>query len=228
MSDKVSLEEDLRILEALLFVAPEPLGRAEIERQLDLEHDFDELMAALTERFASNGFVLRKIGSGFAFRTAEDLAPYLTRYKTYRKKLSRAALETLSIIAYHQPVTRAEIEDVRGVQVSKGTLDVLLETGWVRMRGRRRAPGRPITYGTTPDFLDHFGFQALDELPGLNELKGAGLLSSALPPDFDVPRPPGDEDLMADEDPLDPADLELAGEEDPLRFKTDDPLDEEG
>ncbi len=145
-------------------------------------------------------------GSKWAFRTAEDLNFLLRREETDTRPLSRAALETLSIIAYHQPVTRAEIEEVRGVSISKGTLDVLMEAGWVRMRGRRRTPGRPVTYGTTEAFLDHFGLESLGDLPGLEELKGAGLLSSRVPASFQVPMP-FDGSLREDEDPLDPDDL---------------------
>lgn len=228
----MSLEErfkhEVRVIEALLFAAPNPLSRADIEAQIDLSSDFEQLIKELQTIYSGRGIELRKIGSAFAFRTTEDLGPYLSTFKVQRKRLSRAALETLAIIAYHQPVTRAEIEDVRGVQVSSGTLDVLLETGWVRMRGRRRAPGRPITYGTTPAFLDQFGFAGLDELPGLQELKGAGLLDQALPPEFEVPRPSDGAELLHDEDPLDPTDLALGAEEDPLKFKISPVVDEEG
>src|SRR5690606_25275541 len=122
-----------------------------------------------------------------------------------------AGLEVLAIIAYHQPVTRAEIEDIRGVATSRGTLDVLLETGWVRMRGRRRSPGRPVTYGTTPAFLDHFGLEELRDLPGMEELKGAGLLSNRIPANFSVPQPPANDDLAEDEDPITQLDLEELG-----------------
>jgi segregation and condensation protein B len=124
-----------------------------------------------------------------------------------QRRLSRAALETLAIVAYHQPVTRAEIEEIRGVTTSKGTLDVLLETGWIRLRGRRRSPGRPVTYGTTEAFLDHFGFDSIQDLPGLSELKGAGLLDSNLPPGFALPNPDDAPDLREDEEPLDDEDL---------------------
>ena len=136
------------------------------------------------------------------FRTATDLAWLLAGGEGEQKRLSRAALETLAIVAYHQPVTRAEIEDIRGVAISKGTLDVLLETGWVRLRGRRRTPGRPITYGTTQNFLIHFGLDAITDLPGLEELKGAGLFEGALPSGFSIPQPSDAEALAADEDPL--------------------------
>jgi len=125
--------------------------------------------------------------------------------------LSRAALEVLSIIAYHQPVTRAEIEDIRGVQTSKGTLDVLMEAGWVRFRGRRRSPGRPVTFGTTRDFLDHFGLEDLRDLPGLEELKGAGLLSGRIPSNFQVPMPLREDEFADDEDPITQLDLEELG-----------------
>ena len=125
------------------------------------------------------------------------------------RKLSRAAVETLAIVAYHQPVTRAEIEEIRGVTTSKGTLDVLLETGWVRLRGRRKAPGRPVTYGTTEGFLSHFGLDALADLPGLDELKGAGLIEKSLPAGFNVPMPSDDPALREDEEPLEPGDLDL-------------------
>jgi len=123
--------------------------------------------------------------------------------------LSRAAIETLAIVAYHQPVTRAEVEEIRGISAAKGTLDVLLETGWVRPRGRRKAPGRPVTYGTTEAFLSHFGLEALDDLPGLDELKGSGLLDGRLPPGFSVPTPSDDPALRDDEDPLEPGDLDF-------------------
>ncbi len=136
----------------------------------------------LAARYAGRGVNLVQRGGKWAFRTAEDLGFLLRREETRDRQLSRAALETLSIIAYHQPATRAEVEEVRGVETGKGTLDLLMEAGWVRMRGRRRTPGRPVTYGTTEAFLDHFGLESLGDLPGLEELKGAGLLSSRLPP----------------------------------------------
>jgi segregation and condensation protein B len=151
-------------------------------------------------------------GDKWAFRTAEDLGYLLRREQTDNKPLSRAALETLAIIAYHQPATRAEVEEVRGVATGKGTLDLLMEAGWIRMRGRRRTPGRPVTYGTTEAFLDHFGLESLADLPGLEELKGAGLLSNRLPPNMQIPLP-FDGPLREDEDPLDPDDTE--GQDEP-------------
>ncbi len=137
------------------------------------------------------------------FRTAGDLAWLLAREREERRKLSRAAIETLAIVAYHQPVTRADIEEIRGVAVSKGALDVLMEAGWVRMRGRRKAPGRPITYGTTPEFLVQFGLDAIADLPGLDELKGAGLFDGKLPAGYGLPQPDDAPTLRADEDGLD-------------------------
>jgi segregation and condensation protein B len=143
-----------------------------------------------------------RVAGKWAFRTAADLSFLLEREAVAQRRLSRAALETLAIIAYHQPVTRAEIEEIRGVSMSRGTIDVLLETGWIKLRGRRRAPGRPVTYGTTEGFLEHFGFDSIQDLPGLNELKGAGLLDSTLPPGFSMPNPDDAPDLRDDEDPL--------------------------
>ena len=140
-------------------------------------------------------------GDRWAFRTAPDLGFLLRREQTENRALTRVALETLAIIAYHQPATRAEVEEVRGVATGRGTLDLLMEAGWVRMRGRRRTPGRPVTYGTTDAFLDHFGLESLGDLPGLEELKGAGLLSARLPPSLQIPLP-FDGPLRDDEDPL--------------------------
>jgi segregation and condensation protein B len=133
----------------------------------------------------------------------------LSKETVETRKLSRAAIETLAIIAYHQPVTRTEIEDIRGVSTSKGSIDVLLETGWIKPRGRRKVPGRPLTFGTTEAFLSHFGLDAVGDLPGLEELKGSGLLDGRLPAGFAVPMPSDDPALREDEDPLEPGDLDL-------------------
>jgi segregation and condensation protein B len=169
-------------------------------------------MQHLQEIYAKRGVNLVRVGEGWAFRTAGDLAFLMSRDTVQQRKLSRAALEVLSIIAYHQPVTRAEIEDIRGVETSKGTLDTLLESEWVRMRGRRKSPGRPITYGTTEAFLDHFQLESIRDLPGIEELKGAGLLSTRMPSNFSIPVPPSDPDeLTEDEDPLTDIDLEELG-----------------
>ena len=161
------------------------------------------LLAELEQAYARRGVNLVKVAGRWVFRTAPDLAGLLQRNAVEQKRLSKAAMETLSIIAYHQPVTRAEIEDIRGVAISKGTLDQLLEIGWVRMRGRRKTPGRPVTYGTTDAFLSHFGLNEVGDLPGLQELKGAGLLDANLPPGFDIPMPRSGDELAPDEEPLD-------------------------
>ena len=203
----------LRIVEALIFASAEPLRASDIAPYLGQGANVQGLLAELQSRYAGRGVNLVRRGDGWAFRTAEDLGFLLRREEQETRPLSRAALETLSIIAYHQPSTRAEIEEVRGVATGKGTLDLLMEAGWVRMRGRRRTPGRPVTYGTTEAFLDHFGLERLSDLPGLDELKGAGLLSGRLPPDLQIPLP-FDGALRDDEDPLDPSDMGEAEDED--------------
>jgi segregation and condensation protein B len=194
--------EQLRILEALLFAASEPLAEHYLSTHLKSGDDVTALLEELKGFYASRGINLVKIGGKWAFRTADDLSYLLERHATEQRRLSKAAMETLAIIAYHQPVTRAEIEEIRGVMVSAGTIDVLMEIGWVRPRGRRRAPGRPITYGTTEQFLDHFGLESIGSLPGLAELKGSGLLDANLPPDFTVPEPTDAAALTPDELPL--------------------------
>jgi segregation and condensation protein B len=208
--------EKLRVLEALLFAASEPLDEARLAEHIPEGEDIKALIEELQAFYAGRGINLVRAGGKWAFRTADDLSFLLQRYAVEQRRLSRAALETLSIIAYHQPVTRAEIEDIRGVATSKGTLDVLLETSWIKLRGRRRVPGRPITYGTTPMFLEHFGFDDINDLPGLDELKGAGLLDGNLPPGFSIPHPDDSEDLGEDEEPLedDFAADEMAAESD--------------
>lgn len=178
MSDESQL---IRMAEALLFAAVEPLDEASLVTRLPDGTDVVALMADLTDIYAERGIVLKNVAGGWAFRTAPDLAFLMEREKTVQRRLSRAAVETMSIIAYHQPITRAEIEEVRGVGLSKGTLDVLVESGWVRLRGRKQTPGRPLTYGTTQEFLDHFGLGDIDDLPGIDELKSAGLLSAEPP-----------------------------------------------
>ena len=200
-------ERQLRILEALLFASAEPLAASQMATYLGEGANANELLKTLQQRYAGRGVNLVRRGEKWAFRTAEDLGFLLRREEQETRPLSRAALETLSIIAYHQPATRAEIEEVRGVATGKGTIDLLMEAGWVRMRGRRRTPGRPVTYGTTDAFLDHFGLESLSDLPGLEELKGAGLLSGRLPPSMQIPLP-FDGDLREDEDPLDPDDTD--------------------
>lgn len=192
--------EHIRIVEAVLFAAEEPLDVANIKDKLPEGADVETILVQLEEKYAMAGFTLQKVGKKWTFRSAPDLAHALQKHVVQQRRLSRAALETLAIVAYHQPVTRAEIEDIRGVSVSKGTLDVLLESDWVKIRGRRRVPGRPVTYGTTDQFLLHFGLENLRDLPGLDELKAAGLLDDRLPPGFAVPSPGNEAD--PDEDPL--------------------------
>ncbi len=201
--------EELRLLEALLFAAEEPLDESVLAARLPAGVDVRAALHRLQEDYAARGVNLVRIGGKWTLRTAGDLAWLMSRETVEPKKLSRAAMETLAIIAYHQPVTRAEIEDIRGVTTSKGTLDVLLQTGWVRLRGRRKAPGRPVTYGTSPAFLSHFGLDVLGDLPGLEELKGSGLLDGRLPAGFSVPAPSDDPSLREDEEPLDATDLDL-------------------
>jgi len=201
--------EELRLLEAMLFAAGEPLDEATLAARLPADVDIKAALAHLQDDYAMRGVNLVRVGGKWTFRTASDLAWLLSKETIETRKLSRAAIETLAIIAYHQPVTRAEIEEIRGVSTSKGSIDVLLETGWIRPRGRRKAPGRPVTYGTTDMFLSHFGLDALDSLPGVEELKGSGLLDGRLPPGFSVPMPSDDPALREDEDPLEPGDLDL-------------------
>jgi segregation and condensation protein B len=201
--------EELRLVEALLFAASEPLDEKTLSQHLPAGVDVRAALKRLQVEYAPRGVNLVHVGNRWTFRTANDLGWLLTHEATEPKKLSRAAIETLAIIAYHQPVTRAEIEEIRGVSTAKGTLDVLLETGWVRPRGRRKAPGRPLTYGTSPEFLSHFGLEVLNDLPGLDDLKGSGLFDGHLPADFSVPEPSDDPTLRADEDPLEPGDLDL-------------------
>jgi segregation and condensation protein B len=194
----------LRMLEAVLFAAAEPLDEATIAERLPPDADVPKLLEELTQVYAKRGVNLVRVAGRWAFRTAPDLAHILQRNAIEQKRLSRAAMETLAIVAYHQPVTRAEIEEIRGVTINKGTLDILLELGWVRMRGRRRVPGRPVTYGTTDAFLMHFGLDKVSDLPGLDELKAAGMLEGRIPSGFGVPSP--SDSLAMDEDPLEAGD----------------------
>jgi segregation and condensation protein B len=203
--DNQVFERNIRVLEALLFASSEPLSASNVLAYMGGSANPAALFEELQRRYATRGVNLVRRGDKWAFRTAEDLGFVLRRESHDTRPLSRAALETLSIIAYHQPATRAEIEEVRGVATGKGTIDLLLESGWIRMRGRRRTPGRPVTYGTTDAFLDHFGLETLGDLPGLEELKGSGLLTGRLPANLQIPLPfMGD--LRDDEDPLDPDD----------------------
>lgn len=209
--DPRRLHEAARIAEALVFASAGPVSQAYIADRLPRGVDVLHVMRELKALYAGRGVNLVQLDDSWAFRTAPDLSFVIRTEETEVRKLSRAALEVLSIIAYHQPVTRAEIEDIRGVQTSKGTLDVLMEAGWVRFRGRRRSPGRPVTFGTTRDFLDHFGLEDLRDLPGLEELKGAGLLSGRIPSNFQVPMPLREDEFADDEDPITQLDLEELG-----------------
>jgi segregation and condensation protein B len=168
--------EQMRLIEALLFASAEPLSETELALRLDEDSDIPALLRALAEDYAARGLNLVSLAGGWTFRTAPDLASALRSERQVARRLSRAAVETLAVIAYHQPVTRAEIEAIRGVTLGRGTLDRLLESGWVQPRGRRETPGRPLNWATTPHFLAHFGLQNLSELPGVDELRASGLL----------------------------------------------------
>jgi segregation and condensation protein B len=201
--------QHLRLLEALIFAGTQALDEEALSERLPNDADLPRLLADLGEMYANRGVNLVKVAGGYAFRTASDLSEKLKIERPVTRKLSRAAIETLAIIAYHQPVTRAEIEQVRGVGLSKGTLDLLFEQNWIKPMGRRRAPGKPVTWGTTDFFLEHFGLPSLDDLPGHEEMKAAGLLDPrAQPPIFrpeepDLPLEPtedeADEPLAVEE-----------------------------
>lgn len=201
-------DQHLRIVEAILFASPKPLSADEIAMHLPEGADVTSLLEDLRDNYANRGVNLIEIAGKWMLRTSEDLSFLLRREQVEQKRLSRAALETLAIIAYHQPVTRADIEDIRGVAISKGTLDILLDIGWVKMRGRRKTPGRPVTYGTTEAFLVHFGLADVSDLPGVAELRAAGLLDNSVPSDFLIPTPKSDDVLSPDEDPLDGTEIE--------------------
>jgi len=177
MSSLDSLTEYVAILEALVFASDKPVRDRELQRHLPDHVEVADVMAAVMQRYdATSGIELCRVGDGWAFRTRPTVAERLQRHKTVERPLSRAALEVLAIIAYHQPITRAEIEEIRGISLSKGTMDNLLELTWIKPRGRRRTPGRPLTWGTSPAFLDYFGLSDITDLPGMDDLKAAGLL----------------------------------------------------
>lgn len=191
--------EHLRMIEALLFAASEPLDLKALSTSLPEGADVAGLVAELQRMYEGRGVNLLCVAGKWQFRTASDLAFLLRKEQPEQRRLSRAAIETLAIIAYHQPVTRAEIEDIRGVMLSKGTLDVLMEIGWVKIRGRKKTPGRPVTFGTTEAFLVQFGLENVNHLPGVDELKAAGFLEAIPPAGFDVPNPT--DELGPDEEP---------------------------
>ena len=211
----------LHLLEALIFAAADPVPQTVCKDRLPDGADVPALLSRLRADYATRGVNLMKVGKGWAFRTAAELAPQLATSREVSRKMSRAAVETLAVIAYHQPVTRAEIEEIRGVSISKGTMDILFESGWIRPRGRRRTPGRPVTWGTSEGFLDHFGLESLDDLPGVEDLRAAGLLDKRpaiqtlgmepgkAPPDPDTLPEPEEEAVDLTEDPLDPEDADL-------------------
>ena len=200
-NEKIALE--LRRIEALIFASHQPMSVSALQEHLTVDVSLDDILNTLVRDYKGRGVELVHTAGGWQFRTASDLSGLLTIVAREPKKLSRVALETLAIVAYHQPVTRAEIEDIRGVSTMRGTLDTLLETGWVRLRGRRKTIGRPVTYGTTPAFLIHFGLENLSDLPGLDELKGAGFIEGRVPAHVRVPTPSDDIALTFDEEPLD-------------------------
>ena len=177
MSSLDSLTEYAATLEALVFASDKPVRDRELQHHLPDHIEVADVMAAVMQRYdASSGVELCRVGDGWAFRTRPAVAERLQQHKSVERPLSRAALEVLAIIAYHQPITRAEIEEIRGISLSKGTIDILLELTWIKPRGRRRTPGRPLTWGTSPAFLDHFGLSDITDLPGMDDLKAAGLL----------------------------------------------------
>ena len=177
MSSSEKIIEYAATLEALVFASEKPVRDSELQHHLPDDTNVADVMAVVMQRYdVSGGVELCRVGDGWAFRTRAAVAERLQQHKSVERQLSRAALEVLAIIAYHQPITRAEIEEIRGISLSKGTMDILLELTWIKPRGRRRTPGRPLTWGTGPAFLDHFGLREITDLPGLEELKAAGLL----------------------------------------------------
>lgn len=190
----------VRAAEALLFAGGEPITAKELSERLGPAVDVAAVLMKLKADYAGRGVHLVEAGGGWRFQSAPDLAGLFAETREAPRRLPKAALETLAVIAYHQPVTRAEIEEIRGVSLSRGSMELLLEIGWIRPRGRRRTPGRPLTFGTTDAFLSHFGLASLDALPGKDDLKGLGLLDPRAAGQLDVPRP--SEELGPDEEPL--------------------------
>lgn len=180
----IEFSDQIRAVEALLFAASDPLDEKTLKDMLPVDSDIKEIMKNLLSLYKGRGVELKRVNNKWMFKTASDLSFIMQKEAKIQKKLSKAALETLSIIAYHQPVSRAEIEEIRGVTASPGTIDTLMEINWVKIKGRRKTPGNPITYGTTDEFLVHFDLENTKELPGLDELKSTGLLDSNLPPDM--------------------------------------------
>jgi segregation and condensation protein B len=225
--DEEARAQALRLLEALLFASAAPMSEEALAAHFPADTDLPGLIAQLANTYAGRGVNVTRVGGGWTFRTAADLAPRLRFERTVSRRLSRAAVETLAIIAYHQPVTRAEIEEIRGVALGKGTLDALMESGWIKPGRRKQTPGRPVTWLTTDAFLEHFGLDSLTDLPGLEELKAAGLLDSRATSLGDTIEP---EDEANGEDAAERAEIETelglepAAEEEPedARAKADD------
>ena len=180
----LDFSEQIRAVEALLFASSDPLDEKTLKEMLPEDVDINEILNSLLNLYKGRGVELKRINNKWMFKTASDLSFIMQKEAKVQKKLSKAGLETLSIIAYHQPVTRAEIEEIRGVTASPGTIDTLLEINWIKIKGRRKVPGNPMTYGTTEEFLVHFDLDNIKDLPGLDDLKSTGLLDSNLPPDM--------------------------------------------
>jgi segregation and condensation protein B len=208
--------EAVRIAEALLFAGGAPMTAEAIAHRLPAGADVADVLATLRAAYEGRGVQLVEAGGAWRFQSAPDLADHFTETRAQPKRLPKAAMETLAVIAYHQPVTRAEIEEIRGVSLSRGSLDLLLELDWVKPRGRRRSPGRPLTFGTTATFLSHFGLASLDALPGKADLRAAGYVDARIDPAFEVPRP--DDALGPDEDPLE---ADFGGKVDDAAFYVD-------
>lgn len=217
--------QGVRVAEASLFASNAPLATEDIARMMPVGVEAEAVLGELERLYRPRGVNLLRVAGKWLFRTAGDLGYLLSKESDAPKKLTRAALETLAIIAYHQPVTRAEIEDLRGVSTNKGTLDTLLEAGFVRMRGRRRTPGRPVTFGTTEGFLIQFGLDRIGDLPGLDEIAGAGLTEAQIPAGLGLPLPSDDAALRSDEDPLEPDLFEMMAEERLEDIANEAPLD---
>lgn len=199
MTEKTALQGYAATIEAIIFASDKPVRERDLRHHLPEDQSIEDIITMIRQRFdETSGIELRKVANAWAFRTRTEIAERLSQHKQVERPLSRAALEVLAIIAYHQPITRAEIEEIRGISLSKGTMDILLELSWIKPRGRRRTPGRPLTWGTSPAFLDHFGLDDVTDLPGLEELKSAGLLRKGqiLGALMDGPASGNDEDLV--------------------------------
>jgi len=183
-SSVLNSNDQLRVIEAILFASSDPVDKKTLTEKLPESADLDLLLNQLDDLYKNRGLELKKVGNKFMFKTSSDLSFIMQREAKSTRKLSKAAIETLAIVAYHQPVTRAEIEEIRGVSVSSGTIDTLLQMNWIKINGRRRVPGNPLVYGTTEEFLVHFDLENIKDLPEMQELKSMGLLDSNLPPDL--------------------------------------------